>query len=145
MSPMPGLVVSLDVKVGQEVKAGEGVAIVEAMKMENELRALVAGTVESVHVKPGDAVDGVTKIPGLRPETADAVINQNNALTAGMDITRKDLKNLKGEFTAPRVVGHPRDGRDGQGRHERNDRPKNPPFETSLRRKALARDRKSVV
>jgi propionyl-CoA carboxylase alpha chain len=59
--PMPGLVVSIAVKEGQEVKAGETVAVVEAMKMENVLRAEIDGTVKKVHAKPGDslAVDAV--------------------------------------------------------------------------------------
>jgi propionyl-CoA carboxylase alpha chain len=59
--PMPGLVVSIAVKEGQEVKAGETVAVVEAMKMENVLRAEIDGTVKKIHVRPGDslAVDAV--------------------------------------------------------------------------------------
>jgi propionyl-CoA carboxylase alpha chain len=59
--PMPGLVVSIAVTEGQEVKAGETVAVVEAMKMENVLRAEIDGTVKKIHVKPGDslAVDAV--------------------------------------------------------------------------------------
>ena len=59
--PMPGLVVSIAVKEGQEVKAGETVAVVEAMKMENVLRAEIDGTVKKINVKPGDslAVDAV--------------------------------------------------------------------------------------
>ncbi|MGH9612846.1 MAG: biotin/lipoyl-containing protein, partial [Bryobacteraceae bacterium] len=61
LCPMPGLVVSIQVKQGQEVKAGETVAVVEAMKMENVLRAEIDGTVKKIHVKPGDslAVDAV--------------------------------------------------------------------------------------
>ena len=59
--PMPGLVVSIAVKEGQEVKAGETVAVVEAMKMENVLRAEIDGTVKKINAKPGDslAVDAV--------------------------------------------------------------------------------------
>jgi len=59
--PMPGLVVSIAVKEGQEVKAGETVAVVEAMKMENVLRAEIDGIVKKIHAKPGDslAVDAV--------------------------------------------------------------------------------------
>jgi propionyl-CoA carboxylase alpha chain len=59
--PMPGLVVSIAVKEGQEVKAGETVAVVEAMKMENVLRAEIDGTVKKINSKPGDslAVDAV--------------------------------------------------------------------------------------
>jgi propionyl-CoA carboxylase alpha chain len=61
LCPMPGLVVSVAVKEGQEVKAGETVAVVEAMKMENVLRAEVDGTVKKINAKPGDslAVDAV--------------------------------------------------------------------------------------
>jgi len=61
LCPMPGLVVSLAVKEGQEVKAGETVAVVEAMKMENVLRAEIDGMVKKIHCKPGDslAVDAV--------------------------------------------------------------------------------------
>jgi propionyl-CoA carboxylase alpha chain len=61
LCPMPGLVVSIAVKEGQEVKAGETVAIVEAMKMENVLRAEIDGTVKKINAKPGDslAVDAV--------------------------------------------------------------------------------------
>ncbi len=61
LCPMPGLVVSLAVSEGQEVKAGETLAVVEAMKMENVLRADRDGTVARINVKPGDslAVDAV--------------------------------------------------------------------------------------
>src|SRR5690349_5022627 len=61
LCPMPGLVVSIAVKEGQEVKAGEMVAVVEAMKMENVLRAEIDGTVKKINAKPGDslAVDAV--------------------------------------------------------------------------------------
>ncbi len=54
--PMPGLVVSIAVVEGQEVKAGEALAVVEAMKMENVLRAERDGVVKTVKVKPGDSL-----------------------------------------------------------------------------------------
>jgi propionyl-CoA carboxylase alpha chain len=54
--PMPGLVVSIAVNEGQEVKAGETLAVVEAMKMENILRAERDGTISKIRVKPGDSV-----------------------------------------------------------------------------------------
>jgi propionyl-CoA carboxylase alpha chain len=54
--PMPGLVVSIAVAEGQEVKAGETLAVVEAMKMENVLRAERDGTVKKVHARPGDSL-----------------------------------------------------------------------------------------
>jgi propionyl-CoA carboxylase alpha subunit len=61
LCPMPGLVVSVAVSSGQEVKAGEPLAIVEAMKMENILRAERDVKVKAIHVKKGDslAVDSV--------------------------------------------------------------------------------------
>jgi propionyl-CoA carboxylase alpha subunit len=61
LCPMPGLVVSVAVAVGQEVKAGETLAVVEAMKMENVLRAERDGVVKAIHAKKGDslAVDAV--------------------------------------------------------------------------------------
>ncbi len=54
--PMPGLVVSLAVAEGQEVKSGETLAIIEAMKMENILRAERDGTIKKIRVKQGDSV-----------------------------------------------------------------------------------------
>jgi propionyl-CoA carboxylase alpha chain len=61
LCPMPGLVRSIDVKEGQAIKAGETLAVVEAMKMENVLRAERDATVKAIKVKPGDslAVDAV--------------------------------------------------------------------------------------
>jgi propionyl-CoA carboxylase alpha subunit len=61
LCPMPGLVRSIDVKEGQEIKAGDVLAVVEAMKMENVLRAERDAIVKSIKVKPGDslAVDAV--------------------------------------------------------------------------------------
>jgi propionyl-CoA carboxylase alpha chain len=61
LCPMPGLVVSVAVQEGQEVKAGETLAVIEAMKMENILRAERDGTVKKVHARAGEtlAVDAV--------------------------------------------------------------------------------------
>jgi propionyl-CoA carboxylase alpha chain len=61
LCPMPGLVKSIAVAEGQEVKAGETLAVVEAMKMENVLRAERDGTVKKIYAAPGDslAVDAV--------------------------------------------------------------------------------------
>jgi propionyl-CoA carboxylase alpha chain len=56
LSPMPGLVVTLDVAVGQEVRAGEAVAVIEAMKMQNIIRAERDGVVKAVNAKAGDSV-----------------------------------------------------------------------------------------
>jgi biotin carboxyl carrier protein len=56
-APMPGLVVRLEVAPGDAVKPGQGLVIIEAMKMENELKAVAGGVVASVLVQPGQAVD----------------------------------------------------------------------------------------
>jgi propionyl-CoA carboxylase alpha chain len=56
MSPMPGLVVSVAVAVGQEVKSGEAVCIVEAMKMQNIIRAEADGVVKAVNAAAGASV-----------------------------------------------------------------------------------------
>ncbi len=57
ISPMPGLLVSLSVAEGEEVKQGEPVAVIEAMKMENQLFAESDGTVAKIHFEPGDSLD----------------------------------------------------------------------------------------
>jgi propionyl-CoA carboxylase alpha chain len=56
VSPMPGLLVSLAVTEGQEVKAGEELAVIEAMKMENVLRAERDGTIKKLCARPGDSL-----------------------------------------------------------------------------------------
>ena len=56
-SPMQGLIMSVKTPVGTEVKKGQIVAILEAMKLENEIVAPADGTVVSVNVKDGEAVD----------------------------------------------------------------------------------------
>lgn len=57
-APMQGLVVSVDVNVGDIVKTGDTLLVLEAMKMENPIIAPVDGKVTSVAVKKGDTVDG---------------------------------------------------------------------------------------
>ena len=56
-SPMPGKVVKVLVAVGDEVKAGQGVVVVEAMKMENELKSPKAGKITELHAKEGGTVE----------------------------------------------------------------------------------------
>jgi biotin carboxyl carrier protein len=67
-SPMPGKVVKLLVKEGDGVEKGQGLVIVEAMKMENEIKSPVKGMVEKVNFKPGDLVDAAQPIIEMRPE-----------------------------------------------------------------------------
>lgn len=64
-SPMPGRVVKLLVSKGDAVQAGQGLLVLEAMKMENEVRARAAGTVAEVHVTAGMAVEGNGKLVTL--------------------------------------------------------------------------------
>ena len=61
LCPMPGLLMQLHVGAGDKVEAGQPLAVVEAMKMENILRAEKSGTVKSVNAAAGDslAVDAV--------------------------------------------------------------------------------------
>ncbi|HAF45037.1 MAG TPA: oxaloacetate decarboxylase subunit alpha [Gallionellaceae bacterium] len=53
---MPGTIVDVKAKIGDKVEAGDGVLVIEAMKMENEIQAPLSGVVISVHVKKGDSV-----------------------------------------------------------------------------------------
>lgn len=55
-SPLPGVIIGIDVKEGQAVKKGQKVAVLEAMKMENEIQADCDGTVAAVLVHQGDSV-----------------------------------------------------------------------------------------
>lgn len=60
-SPLPGIVISINVEVGQQVNKGDTVAVLEAMKMENTISAPQAGKVVSINSNPGDSVlEGVT-------------------------------------------------------------------------------------
>jgi acetyl-CoA/propionyl-CoA carboxylase biotin carboxyl carrier protein len=56
--PMQGTIVKLLVEVGQEVEAGQGVVVLEAMKMENQINAERAGTIKEIKVAAGDTVGG---------------------------------------------------------------------------------------
>ncbi|MDB4916167.1 MAG: biotin/lipoyl attachment protein [Gemmatimonadetes bacterium] len=57
VAPMPGMIVRIAVQVGDAVTPGQGLVVMEAMKMENELRATAAGTVKAILAQPGTAVD----------------------------------------------------------------------------------------
>jgi len=61
LCPMPGLVTAIHVEVGQEIKAGDSLCVVEAMKMENILRAERDNVVKTINAEPGDslAVDDI--------------------------------------------------------------------------------------
>jgi len=55
-SPLPGVIIEVSVKEGQAIKAGQKVAVIESMKMENEIQASSDGTVTAVLVHKGDSV-----------------------------------------------------------------------------------------
>ena len=57
VAPMPGLIVRVSVRAGDRVAPGQGLVVMEAMKMENELRTQAAGTVKAVLVEPGATVE----------------------------------------------------------------------------------------
>jgi biotin carboxyl carrier protein len=57
VAPMPGMIVRITAEVGDQVQPGQGLVVMEAMKMENELRAMAAGTVRAILVQPGMAVE----------------------------------------------------------------------------------------
>ena len=56
IAPMQGLIVKIPVKTGDQVKLGDVVAVLEAMKMQNDIVTTVAGKVRNVYVKEGDVV-----------------------------------------------------------------------------------------
>jgi biotin carboxyl carrier protein len=60
--PMPGKVIAILVSEGDAVEKGQGLVIVEAMKMENEVRSPIAGAVKEIRVKQGDTVEGGTAL-----------------------------------------------------------------------------------
>jgi pyruvate carboxylase subunit B len=65
---MPGSIVDVLVSIGQTVKAGDGVLVIEAMKMENEVQAPIAGVVISIFAKKGDAVTPDMALVEIQPE-----------------------------------------------------------------------------
>ncbi|MEE8573603.1 MAG: biotin/lipoyl-containing protein, partial [Gemmatimonadota bacterium] len=68
-APMPGLVLRLEVEVGQRVEAGAGVVVLEAMKMENEIKSTGSGVVKTIHVSVGEAVDKGAPLVEVGEET----------------------------------------------------------------------------
>lgn len=72
-APMPGLVVRIQVDVGQRVTAGAPVVVLEAMKMENQLKAPAAAVVTAIHVTAGDAVEKGRVLLELGPDGEDVM------------------------------------------------------------------------
>lgn len=67
-TPMPGVIVRIEVSEGQQVTEGDVLVVVEAMKMENEYKSPIAGTVASIEVQPGQAVESNTVLVVVEPE-----------------------------------------------------------------------------
>lgn len=65
-APMPGLVIKVNVSEGNDVNPGDGLIVVEAMKMEHEMRASFKAIVEKVHVKAGQQVDAFQPLVELK-------------------------------------------------------------------------------
>ncbi|MFZ1946594.1 MAG: biotin/lipoyl-containing protein [bacterium] len=61
-TPMPGVVVAIEVEEGQRIEAGAPVVIVEAMKMQNEIASVAGGTVREILIRQGDAVESNQKL-----------------------------------------------------------------------------------
>ena len=64
-SPLPGVILSVNVAVGDKVKAGQKVAVLEAMKMENDIESDFDGTVTAIHVNKGDSALEGAKIVSI--------------------------------------------------------------------------------
>ena len=67
-APMPGLILAVEVEEGAHVEAGDGVIVIEAMKMENEIAAPISGIVRGVAVAAGDAVERNALVCRIEPD-----------------------------------------------------------------------------
>jgi pyruvate carboxylase subunit B len=65
---MPGTIVAVIAKIGDKVKAGDAVLVIEAMKMENEIQAATSGVVVAIHVTKGDLVNPDESLLEIQPE-----------------------------------------------------------------------------
>ena len=66
-APMPGKIVEVKVKVGETVKKGQALVVIEAMKMQNELAAAIDGVVKEISVQTGAAVESGQKLVSVEP------------------------------------------------------------------------------
>lgn len=70
-APMPGKIVRILVSIGEEVEAGEGVVVVEAMKMQNEMKAPRAGKIAAINVKENDSVNAGAVLAVIEPSAGE--------------------------------------------------------------------------
>ena len=82
-APAPAMVISIPVSVGDEVTAGDVVAVVESMKLETALKAPVSGRVQEILVAPNTQGEGGTKLLRLEPDTDDAVVSGSERASLG--------------------------------------------------------------
>jgi biotin carboxyl carrier protein len=71
-APMPGKIVRILVSAGDEVQAGQGIVVVEAMKMQNEMKAPRAGRIAAINVKENDSVNAGSVLATIEPSVAEA-------------------------------------------------------------------------
>jgi biotin carboxyl carrier protein len=67
-STIPGKIISINAEIGAQVKEGDVLMILEAMKMQNEIHAPISGTVSQVNYKPGDSVEANAPLLVISPE-----------------------------------------------------------------------------
>ena len=72
-SPMPGIIIAVPVSVGDTVRHGDKVVILESMKMENELRAPCDGVISQIHVSPGASVEKDQPLVAITPPDDDSL------------------------------------------------------------------------
>jgi acetyl/propionyl-CoA carboxylase alpha subunit/acetyl-CoA carboxylase carboxyltransferase component len=103
VAPMPGTLVSVSVRVGDAVKAGQGVALIEAMKMQMEVRAGAAGTVRRIDAVPGETLREGQAVVSL--EGADHGRADGDSAAVDLDAVRPDLANLQARLLATLDAG----------------------------------------
>ena len=112
LSPMPGLLKRLAVKVGDEIKAGEELAVVEAMKMENSLRATDDVTISKILATEGQSLDGgpahprvrMSEPPTLIPPTLAAQVRAGDRRALARAITLVESATPEDQAAANRVL-----------------------------------------
>ena len=90
-APMPGVILEISVKEGDTVSAGQKVAVLEALKMENEIQAESAGTVTKIHVAKGDSVSDGTPIVTIASADNEPEYQQSPAILGIHRILQYDM------------------------------------------------------